>query len=668
MGTDQLTISLSEFKNQYSYQVFTHMLGFNPPIGKTFNSPLRKEKHPSFNIFKDERSGEYLFKDFAGDTGDCIRFIELKLNVDFKTALERIGNDFNINISDNPVNPSPQKKSAAAQFVPATAATPPTAKPYELIERAQFNSIESTYFLQYKISIESLKKYNVVPLDGYSFVSSSGKITTIHKSTNELLFCYKHDTWAKIYKPLEKDRRYKFTHLGTKLPGFIFGYDQLPATADLLIITGGEKDVLTLVNLGFNAISLNSETSSLDNSSASDLISRFNKIIVLYDIDETGIKSALKLSLQYSFHIASLPLSLLSEKGKDISDFINLGHTKEELLSILKKAEKPKPTTAKKNMLLVQSANEWINESKLTPIPEMLFDAFWFEGEICILFADTNLGKSILAVQIADSISTGNHIPGFKLEAVKQKVLYLDFELSGKQFEARYSYNFTEHHTFNDNFLRAEIDPESELPPEFPDFEAFLNHSLEQQIIETGISVLIIDNITYLRSETEKAREALPLMKHLKTLKKKYKLSILVLAHTPKRDLTKPISRNDLQGSKMLINFCDSSFAIGESYQDKSLRYLKQIKARNTDIRYDKDNICTCNINKDYNFLKFEFLEFDLENLHLRTPSEKETKDLDTSIIDLKSSNPSLTNREIARQLNTNHVRVMRVLRKSENQ
>jgi len=61
----------------------------------------------------------------------------------------------------------------------------------------------------------------------------------------------------------------------------------------------------------------------------------------------------------------------------------------------------------------VKTAQQWIEEAKLRPIPKMLFDVFWFEGEICILFADTNLGKSILGVQIGNSISKGEAIRGF---------------------------------------------------------------------------------------------------------------------------------------------------------------------------------------------------------------------------------------------------------------
>ena len=92
-------------------------------------------------------------------------------------------------------------------------------------------------------------------------------------------------------------------------------------------------------------------------------------------------------------------------------------------------------------------------------------------------------------------------------------------------------------------------------------------------------------------------------MKYLKELKTKYGLSILALAHTPKRDASKPLTRNDLQGSKMLINFCDSSFAIGESAKEHGVRYLKQIKARNTEIVYHTGNVLLANVTKKGNFL-----------------------------------------------------------------
>ncbi len=308
----------------------------------------------------------------------------------------------------------------------------------------------------------------------------------------------------------------------------------------------------------------------------------------------------------------------------------------------------------------VKTANEWIDQAKLRPIPKKLFGELWFEGELCILFADTNLGKSILAVQIGDSISKGVPIVGFPLEAKAQSILYFDFELSDKQFENRYSADFSQHYQFNDNFKRIEINPDSD-PPESGTFEDCLIESLECAVVETGARVLIIDNLTYLRNETEKAKDALFLMKHLKGLKTKYGLSILVLAHTPKRDFTKPISRNDLSGSKMLMNFCDSAFTIGESHSDKSIRYIKQIKVRNTEAIYDAESVALCQICKPNNFLMFEFVGLGSERDHLKQMSDKDWESLTDRVLELYKLGKSL--REIGSELNISHMKVSRILK-----
>jgi RecA-family ATPase len=339
-------------------------------------------------------------------------------------------------------------------------------------------------------------------------------------------------------------------------------------------------------------------------------------------------------------------------------DFTPLSIGVEEIRAEAARVEKQaNEISESKGLFFVRAANKWIEQAKERPIPKMLFGEFWFEGEICILFADTNLGKSILAVQIGNAISRGEQIRGFILETSAQPVLYLDFELSDKQFEARYSANFKNHYNFNQSFFRAEINPDADFEKAFEDY---LNESLERSIVETGAKVLIIDNLTYLKNETEKAKDALPLMKHLKALKSKYGLSILALAHTPKRDLSKPITRNDLQGSKMLINFCDSSFTIGESYSDKRVRYLKQIKQRNTEQIYDAENVCVCQIDKPLNFLMFEFLNFGTEREHLRQQTDKDKEDVTGKVLELKQSNKSL--REIGAELGISHMKVKRII------
>ncbi|MDD4641764.1 MAG: AAA family ATPase [Bacteroidales bacterium] len=312
-------------------------------------------------------------------------------------------------------------------------------------------------------------------------------------------------------------------------------------------------------------------------------------------------------------------------------------------------------------LLVVKPANKWMKEAKDMPTPKKLFGDLWYEGEICILFADTNLGKSILGVQIGDGISKGKDIQGFSMEAKAQLVLYVDCESSKKQFGLRYSCGRSDGYDWSDNFLRTEFNQDDDIPCEY-DFEAFILASIEQCVIDWGVKILIVDNITYLRNATETAKDALPLMKKLKTLKNKYGLSILVLAHTPKRDLSKPITRNDLQGSKMLINFCDSCFAIGECSSDKNLRYIKQIKQRNCENLYGADNVCVFKIVKPGNFLHFEFVGYSTEKEHLRVPSDSANPELVAEVKKLKEEGSSV--RKIADELNISKSTVQRLCKK----
>ena len=76
-------------------------------------------------------------------------------------------------------------------------------------------------------------------------------------------------------------------------------------------------------------------------------------------------------------------------------------------------------------MLRIKTANSTVLDAVTRPDPRDLYHSLWYEGEVCCLFADSNLGKSILAVQMADEI------------ARDQKVLYIDCELSDKQFQLR---------------------------------------------------------------------------------------------------------------------------------------------------------------------------------------------------------------------------------------
>ena len=258
----------------------------------------------------------------------------------------------------------------------------------------------------------------------------------------------------------------------------------------------------------------------------------------------------------------------------------------------------------------VKTANRTIREAALRPNPDALWLTLWYEGEVCCLFSDSNLGKSIYAVQIATSI------------AKKQKVLYFDFELSDKQFQLRYSDEANNLNQFPDNLYRVEINRDS---LDAVNFEEAVIGNIEQTAIKLGAKVLIIDNLTYLCVASEKGDAAGTLMLRLMALKRKYGLSMLILARTPKRCLSNPITQNDLAGSKKLYNFFDSVFAIGKSAKNSSVRYIKQLKVRYGNYTYDADNVIVCVIEKVGTFLQFVDIGYAVEKEHLKEPSEKDS-------------------------------------------
>ena len=299
-------------------------------------------------------------------------------------------------------------------------------------------------------------------------------------------------------------------------------------------------------------------------------------------------------------------------------------------------------------VMSIKTANRTILEASLLPTPRALWDSFWYEGELSCLFADSNVGKSILAVQIADRIARTDN------------VLYLDFELSEKQFQLRYTNEHGKPYTFPERLYRVSLDCNSLLEA---DFEEAIMGGIEQMALQTGCKIFIVDNLTYLCCAMEKGDAAGRLMIQLNNLKKKYGLSVLVLAHTPKRSLDCPITSNDLAGSKRLYNFFDSVFAIGKSAQDGGLRYVKQLKVRYGTFSHDADNVIIYEIEKVDAFLQFVFRGYSTEKEHLKKLGDNESSQRDCQILQLSRSGKSV--REIASQVNCGKSTVSRIIQRN---
>lgn len=236
----------------------------------------------------------------------------------------------------------------------------------------------------------------------------------------------------------------------------------------------------------------------------------------------------------------------------------------------------------------------------------LLWPPFWNEGEITVLFAESNVGKSIVAMQVARDIARGrSSISDF--EAEPKEVVYFDFELSDKQFRDRYAGC-----KFPDKLLRGS---QKEDMQEFVTLENAMHDIL--QTIVNGAQVVIIDNITYL-SESLDQTAVLRLMKKLKAASRRYGASIMLISHCPKRPQNRILTKNDNAGSMYLINFADSAFAIGRSYLEPELRYLKQIKVRLGEFQFTEKNVLVGEFKRDEeNMLSFSPLCAQSEYVHI---------------------------------------------------
>ena len=313
---------------------------------RNFRNPLYKDKRASCNIYLDTKSQCYRMKDFGNEaySGDCFWFaatmLGLDVRLDFKKVLLTIIQDLNLNITMD-FKTDENRKTKSLKDIRLVSSTSTNAKE-ELSEKKKifklyeqpFRADEIAYWQRYGITDKVLQKYHVKSLFRYETISNQGNPFSLTSTKNEPIFCYVMGDFVKIYRPNSKLR---FLYGGDKSKDYIFGFEQLPSKGDILFITGGEKDVLSLSSHHFNAICFNSETASIPEPIIESLQLRFRHIILLYDTDETGLREAERQAKQLEpYHVFCLSLSLRGTKTeKDISDFFALGKTAKDLTSLL---------------------------------------------------------------------------------------------------------------------------------------------------------------------------------------------------------------------------------------------------------------------------------------------------------------------------------------------
>lgn len=329
---------------QGGLNVFSHYLGFEINLHRNFRSPFYEDKRASCHIYYDKKTSVYKFYDHGDPTycGDCFWFVATLLGLNVKSSFPEVVEAIvqSLGLHSLCKGESPRKTQAVPVPKQDTQreayAHKPEERPFEF-ELQPFDENLLNYWAHYGIFEDTLRLFRVRSLKRYESISGEGKPFELHSTPTEPIFVYVGSGYVKIYRPHSAKLRFLY---GGRMPSpYCFGMEQLPTKGDMLFITGGEKDVLSLSAHGFHAICFNSETAQISENIIESLSLRFRHIILLYDADETGVRESNRQAEQlsdYKVLLLNLPLSG-SKTEKDISDYFAIGYSAEDFRDLLTK-------------------------------------------------------------------------------------------------------------------------------------------------------------------------------------------------------------------------------------------------------------------------------------------------------------------------------------------
>lgn len=269
--------------------------------GGMFCSTLRDDRNPTCKMYKSS-SGQLRYKDFGnGDNFQCWDYVIEKFSCTFQEALNIISNDFNI--SECVVNVKPKVIVLNDEFKP---------KPRIEIVKQPWSISDFEYWNQFGINFELLDKYNVFSIKS-ALLYKDNKRYIFESKKNFPKYAYIFYDSTKIYSPYSsKLEKWLFDGEMDNIEGF----DQLDEFSEIIILTKSLKDVMCYRVLGYNAISLPSESSRLTNSILGRLKSKCSKLVINLDNDKQGILATSKILEKHNFK------SFYIDKTKDLSDYI----------------------------------------------------------------------------------------------------------------------------------------------------------------------------------------------------------------------------------------------------------------------------------------------------------------------------------------------------------
>lgn len=305
------------FSKITSYDIFKFYCPNFITLNSLFKDNIRTgDKNPSTSIAF--IGGDLLYKDF-GTEGSyrAVDYVSHKFGLSFHTTLEKISDDFGLGFTSNNkraiTKPSYNTKSLKRVLIEKTPALLD-------IKTQSFTKTNLKYWKQYGWTEQMLKTIKVNSISHYWLTNTSkGIVNRMVDVSNIQAFSYnfyfhKGIFRRKLYFPYKFNR---FINNGDNT--IVQGWDTLPKKGgDILFITSSLKDIGPFWRLGYYAVAPNSEKLFILPEVYAKLKKRWNRIIIWFDNDESGIISAKNFAKKYNIEYYYNPI----KAPKDPSDFV----------------------------------------------------------------------------------------------------------------------------------------------------------------------------------------------------------------------------------------------------------------------------------------------------------------------------------------------------------
>ncbi|MDP6396232.1 MAG: AAA family ATPase [Candidatus Marinimicrobia bacterium] len=350
---------------------------------------------------------------------------------------------------------------------------------------------------------------------------------------------------------------------------------------DSLIYCEGEKDCLTLLSHGFNAVTGTTGAVSIPRDLSQ--LEGFNEITIVYDNDKAGKDGSAKLSkvLSQRFPKTTIRIAELKGKGEDITDFFQDGTAEgfQKVLSSAKKIKPPvNPNTPKPFKLITGS--KFMNK-KIEYHSPLVLELIPYNSLVCIA-GHSGVGKSVFVHQLGLCMALGvKEYVGFKITK-PSRVLYLNFEINEQELHTRHQQFIENMDTTNykgdlDNFVLNSYDKGLNL---FQDTWERIKATLE--VASPPFDMVIVDNLTTSTDiDDERNHRLKPFLQKVCSVRDLFNATVLIVHHQRQQNLEeKQLYLSQVKGGSIFTNTMEMVGQMARSERDESITIFKLTKTR----------------------------------------------------------------------------------------